>query len=387
MRITWHFDPKTEQYVPDYILDEEEISPSLPPESHPKKPPKNPHTSLDALHKVSRVLRGEEILSEAAKPVPFIWGYVAVRGSVILVGGPPGSGKSTLFFHILAGRASTIPKAVDFLGMPLQPAPRGKYLVLLEEGTEGNTARKISSALQRLNIDPGPALDRVLIVARQDVVVGKGPIWRELVNLVASGQVSDLFVDTLAYVTPVDAEANSEAAQVGLFRGLAKLIKKAPRENQQPTIWIAAHARKGAVGSIDDISGSVQRTAQCDTVLLVMRSKAKGPRSNLLSFLKLREDPPGGDEVKPVRYRIATGRPVEILGEENQKTIDPEPPEGPTLPERILATISCGSDMTMTQIRARVSMSATTAHRQLESLVKAGKLEVRGDRYGKPVTS
>lgn len=266
----------------------------------------------------------------AAAPVPYVWGQIVVQGTINLFAGGPSSGKSTLLFLLLAARSSTARAPLELLGYPVAPAPARAWIILIEgEHGEKSTARKLLRSYEILDA-PLNGLDRVVTIARKAVTVGS-PAWRKIESLAARGHISDVFLDTLARVSPPGKEANDERAQVEIFERLAKLIEVAPSD-AQPTLWIAAHTRKGeAQGAsprveLEDVSGSAQRTGQCDSVIGVWGKKNK---ARTVDFLKLREEP---DEYpEEVKYTIhGTEMTIETIGG-RRVAPDGSPEEAPTL--------------------------------------------------------
>jgi hypothetical protein len=287
-----------------------------------------PFRGLTHLPRVALLGRAR-VLELAAADIEYLWVDIVVAGTVVLIAGPPAEGKTTLLFLIIAARLSETP--VKLLERTVLPARQDQYLILIEgEHSESSTSRKLVKSLKILNVsDKG--LERIIIVARKAVLVGS-PEWLECELMIAAGLVSDVAIDTLARVAPADA--NDESQQVAVFNSLAKAIERAPGGLDRPTVWAIAHTRKnGTDGGLGDVSGSVQRVGQADTVLLVKGEKVEGQTvSSRVTFVKLREDP---DEYpKPVEFSIVKdelGRPY-IAGKR-------KPSEEMPLEERVLALL------------------------------------------------
>lgn len=289
----------------------------------------DPFRGLEHLPRVSLIGRAR-MLALAKTPVEYLWQDIAVAGTVVLIAGPPAEGKTTLLFLILAARMS-VHGPVKLLERMILPARIDQYLVLIEgEHSESSTSRKLVKSLAIMGVDD-KGLDRMIVIARKAVLVGS-PEWLEVELMIAAGLVSDVAIDTLARVAPADA--NDEAQQVSVFNCLAKAIEMAPEGLDRPTVWAIAHTRKnGTDGGLGDVSGSVQRVGQADTVLLVKGEKVEGQTvSSRVTFVKLREDP---DEYpKPVEFSIVKddeGRPY-IAGKR-------KPSEAVPLEERVLALL------------------------------------------------
>jgi hypothetical protein len=151
------------------------------------------------------------------------------------------------------------------------------------------TARKLRRSCMLAGVDES-ALDRVIFVARKGVIVGD-PTWLEIAQLIAAGKVSDVVLDTIARVAP--GESNSEESQIGIFGAVAEAVEKAPSEATKPIVWVLAHKRKGSGVELDDVAGSVQRTAQIDSALIIQadRDECGKVLSTTITFAKLRHDP------------------------------------------------------------------------------------------------
>lgn len=282
----------------------------------------DPLAGLTHLNKVALVGR-DKILKLAGEPISYIWQDIAVAGTIVLISGPPAEGKTTLLFLILAARLN-YGEPVGLLGRQILPAEPGKYVVLVEgEHSEHSTSRKLVKSFEILGLDDA-GLDRVVVVARKAVLLGS-PEWRDVVELIRRGMVSDVALDTIARIAPADA--NDEREQVAVFAQVAQAIETTPKGQTQPLAWAVAHNRKNGEGDgLAMVSGSAQRTGQADTVLMVKGEKVGGQTvSSTVTFAKLREDP--DDYPKPSTFAIerAPGGGWRINGE--AKAVDDRPLE------------------------------------------------------------
>ena len=336
----------------------------------------------------------DHILALASAPVSYAWVDIAVAGTIVLLAGGPSEGKTTLLFLLLAARAA-IGGRVQLLGRDVEPAPEGRYLLLIEgEHSESSTARKLIRSLEILGV-PQNALNRVIIVARKSLTIGS-PAWDEVTSLVRAGLVSDIAIDTIARCSPADA--NDEAAQVQIFSALADCIEAAPNPDARPTVWMVAHTRKGSSGELGDVSGSAQRVGQADSVLIVKGTKVKGRTvSSRVTFQKLREEP---DEYpSPVDFTLqrdvvdghvtlqTTIAPAEDL-DMSTSTLPPPPPAGHTksIPQLVFELLQSRGPLTKRAIRAALpylsgarvdaAVSALNAERRLTK----GWVHVQGQR-------
>lgn len=292
---------------PQLYLEEE--NPATPEAPEPEISPEDP---LALLRKTVPIVIGRAAIEAlAAESIPFVWGSVVVEGTINLFAGGPSSGKSTLLFLLLAARSSLDERPLEFLTFPVAPATPERYIVLIEgEHGERSTARKLLRSYALLGLEPD-GLDRVVVIARKAVTVGS-PAWNRIKKLSRDGYVSDVFLDTLARVSPLDVEANDEKGQIAVFEEITKLIEDAPK---QPTVWIAAHTRKTPAAlkdgkrkelDLEDVAGSAQRSGQCDTVVGV---EGRTNETRTIRFLKLREEPDIYPE--PIDYLI-TREGIEI---------------------------------------------------------------------------
>jgi hypothetical protein len=173
--------------------------------------------------------------------------------------------------------------------------------VLIEgEHSESSAIRKLLRSMKLLRIDDA-ALGRVILIARKAVRLGS-PEWGDVVRLIEAGLVSDIGIDTVARVAPADG--NSEQEQTAIFDLVAQAIEAAPTVDTRPTVWPAAHTRKnGTTGEVSDVAGSVQRTGQADSVLMLKADKQDGRTvASRVTFAKLREEP--DDYPMPVSFAI-----------------------------------------------------------------------------------
>jgi hypothetical protein len=273
------------------------------------------------------------IKAKADEQFVYTWKDIAIVSTIIMLAGGPSGGKTTLLFLILAARMNT-GNPVPVLGHEVTPAPLGQFVVLVEaEHGEASAARKLVRSCSLLGVDEA-ALDRVIIIARKSVLVGSDG-WKEIEAMVRAGLVSDIALDTLARTAPADA--NNEQEQAAIFETIAKTIEIAPK-GREPMIWICAHTRKGGTGSGDDVSGSAQRVAQVDSLLLVEGEKIGGQTvSSKVTFWKLREDPDVYPQ--PVTFAIRKGPAGESVHVDGVVTTEDKRP----LKERIASLLGTGA--------------------------------------------
>jgi hypothetical protein len=263
----------------DWCSEDHEEPPAVPTAT-------NPLAGLKHLGPIALVGR-ERMLAIAAIPISYAWEGIAVSETITVIAGPSGEGKTTLIFLLIGARLSRAP--IVLLGHAVTPAPEGTFFVLIEgEHSEGSTVRLLVKSLALLGV-PDAALDRIIVVARKSMLLGS-PEWLDVVHLCGLGLVSDVAIDTLARVAPSDA--NDEREQVQIYGLMAQAIERAPADKPRPNVWALLHTRKGTTGGLADVSGSVQRVGQADSVLMISAEKVGGQVvSSTVTFEKLKEAP------------------------------------------------------------------------------------------------
>lgn len=247
----------------------------------------------------SVALLGESAILEAAtRPVSWAWDGISEVGSVTMLAGTPGGGKTTLLFLLLVARLAG---GLDLLGHRVTRS--NGYCVLIEgEHGEGSAARKLVNSCAMLGVRTA-VLDRMVLVARAGVLIGDER-WADAVRMIRAGVVSDLAVDTLARCS--SADGSSEQEQTRIMQHVGAAIEAGP-EGSKPAVWVNAHTRKGTgTGTVEDVSGSAARTAQCDTVMLVEgnRDDAGKIESSTVRWPKVRE----AEQPDAVAYSTRFGR-------------------------------------------------------------------------------
>jgi hypothetical protein len=249
------------------------------------------------------VVGRDKIIELAERPIVWLWDFIATAGLTVLLAAGPGSGKTTLLFLLLAARANR-GMPVSILGHVVAPAPSGKWMVVIEnEHSDESAARILRRSCDLLGIGD-EALEMIILVARGNVRIG-APAWMDVETLIAAGLVSDVAIDTLARCSPT-ADANSEQEQVEIFSLIANAIERAPSADTRPTVWVAAHTRKKGAGALtlEDVSGSTQRSGQADVVLLMDTERADGKVVSVkATFAKVREKC-AEDWPEPVSYIV-----------------------------------------------------------------------------------
>lgn len=321
--------------------------------------------TLDHLGRVALVGRAK-ILELAAAPVSYVWEDIAVAGTIVLVAGAPAEGKTTLLFAILAARANR-GAPIALLDRAVRPVQPDQWIVLIEgEHSEGSTARKLVSTIRALRIDDA-ALERFVIVARKSVQIGSDE-WKDVCTMVEAGLVSDIAIDTIARVAPGDA--NDEQEQVAIFNSVAQAIEVAPEARDKPIVWMVAHTKKaGRGGELADVSGSVQRVGQADTVLLLKGERHQGRTvATVVTFAKLREGP--DEHPMPAKFQLGGAENAQHVA----RSVAP-------LAERIVALLAAGP-RTKWALRSALGAGALPVDRALRDLVAQRAIAVDRRQVG-----
>lgn len=319
-----------------------------------------------------------QIQELADRPVVWIWDHVATAGLIVVLAAGVGSGKTTLLFQLIVARVNA-ETPISVLGHTVQPIPKGRFAIVVEnEHSDESAARILMRSCAALEINPVTALERVILIARGDVRLGS-PAWAEIVTLIEAGLVGDIYLDTLARCAPSDA--NDEKEQVEIFASIANAIQKAPTPDARPTVWIAAHTRKGDnMPTLNDVSGSAQRTAQGDVVVGMLAERTDGIVTAVkINFLKTRETDPD-NAPRAVTYVVRGGKIV-ITDGEKQNTNQKD-----SLADQIVSLLQVHGELTKNAIRTRTGRNLDdieTAITELFATERIAKttITIRGKSY------
>ena len=89
--------------------------------------PSNPSDPLAhcPLMKKAALTRATRTREMAAKPIPYVWEYIATAAQIVALNGKPGGGKTTLLFLCLVARANT-GEPIMLLGFNMKPRRRAR---------------------------------------------------------------------------------------------------------------------------------------------------------------------------------------------------------------------------------------------------------------------
>lgn len=242
---------------------------------------------------------GYKALTEiSAGPTNWAWRGIAADDHLVEVSGPTTSGKSTLVFMLAVASANATKKPVEVLGHEITPVPRGKFIILVEEeNCRRSCALKLIASCQMLGLDPEKTTSRIVVLPRTgfrpDSVVAE-----EVKTLASQGHIGRIFLDSRARI--FKGKANAEEDQADAARWAFDLINR-----NSGSIWVVSHTRKGSARQLDDVSGSQQRAASADTVVLV--SSTQAPSGKVLAshviFRKIRDEE-NDEHPEPVKFTI-----------------------------------------------------------------------------------
>jgi hypothetical protein len=254
------------------------------------------------LLKAQALVGATAIEAVAVRPVVYLWEGIVTPGNTIILGGPPGDGKTTALMLMVAARRNVSDAPTSIFGRAMKPAPHDKWLVVIEdEQSDSLTSRQLVRSCKLLGLPTGPGgtLERVIVLARREVTLGS-PQWLEVCELTKRGAVDSIWIDSLTRFQ-AGGDSNDADDQAAVFACLQATIESAPGD-AKPTIWILAHTRKPKHArdklTLSDLAGSVQRAAQIDVAIILQaeRDESENVTSSTVTFPKVRDR---GDEPIP----------------------------------------------------------------------------------------
>ena len=322
------------------------------------EPPKVPST-LAAIS-VTGYAASRAVL-ESASAVPWVWSGIIASGHAVEVCGPSASGKST-FTTLLAVATANPGEPVQLLGREVTPIAPGKAVLLVnEENGRASAVRQIDRAIEVLGLPPEQTWERVMLVSRAGVrarpLTGtrcrprRGRQGRRRPRGARRGLRSRR-LDTRAKIFVGLGASRDEEAGADASAMVTRLAEVAGC----PVI-VVSHTRKGGGEDLDDVSGSVQRAAGADVVLIVRAKKSRGGgvESSRIAVAKLRDDD-GGEWPEPMAFTLAREDEHWTLSSAAEDDDGDEDGDG-AAHERVHALLTRRGEMTGRQIRDELRMS------------------------------
>ncbi len=346
----------------------------LPPAPAPAPPP-----TIDRL--LPPALRGaalvgfDAISSVSDEPIDYVWHGLLARDHLAEVTGASGSGKTTLAF-LVGAAAAAIGEPVDVLGRRVTPIAAGRYVVIIEEENGKRSCRdKLLASCEMLGLDPRTTLDRVLLLARAGFRASEHEAWNGLLDLGRKGRIGLVILDSRARIF-AGGDANDENSQAAVAAMIAGLIKA----SGAPVI-VVSHTRKGAADSLDDVSGSHQRVAAADVVLLVNAKKSDGRvLSSRVVVAKLRDAV--DEHPEPVTFAISK----EKAGRWRCAVSTAASVDDANAHDRVHALLEQRGELTKNEIREALTMSGASVEAALTTLFGEKRIKrTKRDRRGREV--
>lgn len=324
------------------------------------EPPKVPST-LAAIS-VTGYAASRAVL-ESASAVPWVWSGIIASGHAVEVCGPSASGKST-FTTLLAVATANPGEPVQLLGREVTPIAPGKAVLLVnEENGRASAVRQIDRAIEVLGLPPEQTWERVMLVSRAGVrarpltgdevqAPARGDKWAAIVRAARDGAFGLVVLDTRAKIFVGLGASRDEEAGADASAMVTRLAEVAGC----PVI-VVSHTRKGGGEDLDDVSGSVQRAAGADVVLIVRAKKSRGGgvESSRIAVAKLRDDD-GGEWPEPMAFTLAREDEHWTLSSAAEDDDGDEDGDG-AAHERVHALLTRRGEMTGRQIRDELRMS------------------------------
>jgi energy-coupling factor transporter ATP-binding protein EcfA2 len=327
----------------------------------------------------AQALIGAAIQLEAARPVEYLWDGIVTPGNIVIIGGPPGDGKSTALMLMAMARRNTTGEPIQIFGRAMKPAAPDRWIVIVEnEQGAGLTSRQLVQSCEMLGPPAAVMLERVIMLARKEVTIGS-PTWQEVSAMTRAGLVDSVWVDSLAR-TATGTDSNDADDQAAVFGGLQGLLESSPHE-AKPTLWLLGHTRKPKPHARDtltlaDLAGSVQRAAQIDVGILLRAERDEWDQvtCTVMTFPKVRDR---GDEPIP-------GCTLTIKRHSGRRTVEWSSPRaraedegGMTAPDKVCELLRAGGDRTENEIAKMLGMGKPAVARAIGVLLATKRIRKR----------
>jgi energy-coupling factor transporter ATP-binding protein EcfA2 len=309
--------------------------------------------------------------AEQVRETTYAWKGVAEPEHFVVLGGPSGGGKTTLSELLAAAFANPTGKPVEVLGREVTPVPAGKYVLCIqEENGRRSFSKGLEVACQLLGLPVAATRDRMISSVRGNVRFsreGYSQCASGLVEVIKAGLVGATFIDTWATVMGGDANSEEDQAQAAKF--MRWIV-----ECTGGLLFVVMHTRKTGAEAIEDLSGSGQRGAGADVIVLVTaeRDHSGEVLSSTAKFVKLR-DFDGDEWPEPVTYSIsktAPGGPRLAIGSSAREEDQPAH-------ERLFQLLEREGWQTKQQMKTKVKMSGKRLEQALTVLFADRRIHKR----------
>lgn len=340
-------------------------------------------SKLDPILLECGIIGASEADEVEREPIAWSWEGIANDASHVEVSGPSGSGKTTLIF-LLAAASASASGPVKVFGRTVTPIPEGKCVLLVEEENDQPMCVKmIRASCQMLGLNYRATIARIFLMCR----TGFQPASREAEAIFAAGRKDHvwgrIFLDSRARI--FTGKANVEEDQAATSRWILNLINCT-----QSSVWVVSHTRKGNSDDLDDVSGSQQRVAAADTVILVKGKHDKSGKvlASRVLFKKIRNGLDLDDHPSPCTFtRVKANGRYKLDWKELREDDD----EDASPRERLLALLSDSTtgDVSWSVARTRTGLNTRMFNDLVAALVDE-KVIIRFSkdskgRYGKTV--
>ncbi len=282
-----------------------------------------------------------EAAAEARRPVGIgeldrVLGGGLVAGSVVLLGGEPGIGKSTLLLQVAAGVAGGEPRSAD-------GAPGG---VLYATGEESTSQVRLRAG--RLGLASGAIADAIRVVAETEV--------GRIVDLARAGRPALLLVDSVQ--TVVSEELGGPPGSVGQVRECTLRLMELAKADGIPVVLVGHVTKDGTLAGPKTLEHLV------DVVLSV-----EGDRTGGLRLLRAAKNRYGSTEEVGV-FEMGERGLDEVADPARAFLAEHDAPA----PGSVVAPVLEGSRPLLVEVQALVAQTSVPSPRRTASGVDPNRL-------------
>lgn len=303
-----------------------------------------------------RFIGAADLRAQTPEEPEWLWKDYIATGSLVIPGGKPKAGKSTL---IMALSEAMVLGAGTFLGRPVRS---GKVVYVSEEA-----AITLRHKLPQTND---------LVVLTREGAWPK-PTWAQLVTAAteqakAQGAVM-LVIDTFAYWAQLAPEREQDAGATG--EAIGKLVAAAAAGI---AVVLVHHQRKGGGEEGEGLRGSGAIAGSCDMILEVERVEGDAPKTHrqLVALGRWPETP----DVLIVDWDKATGS-WQVIGEAESRH-----ETGPKMwATRLEECVGRNPGVTITELEELLGSVRKEWNQAMQNLLREGRIERLGlGRKGAP---